>query len=126
MRGYAYVLGNYVLMGKFDESLAPPPATNMVYQLVSAVQVESGPRLFWPHFGFFYKAKNTKVKVIFLEKSSGTQHNVLDIMVNELNNEIERESEWKYFSKNISEISFISTAWSGTSDVEWQVRYAIS
>ena len=66
------------------------------------------------------------MKVIFLEKSSGTQHNVLDIMVNELNNEIERESEWKYFSKNISEISFISTAWSGTSDVEWQVRCVIS
>ena len=47
-------------------------------------------------------------------------------MVNEPNNEIEKESEWKYFSKNISEVSFISTAWGGTSDVEWQVRYAIS
>ena len=46
-------------------------------------------------------------------------------MVNEPSNEIERESEWKYFAKNISEISFISTAWSGTSEVEWQVECVI-
>ena len=77
--------------------------------------------MFYPHFGFFYRAKNTRVKVIFLEKPSGTQHEILNIMVNEPNNEIQRESEWKYFSKNISEISFISTAWGGTTDVEWQV-----
>ena len=46
-------------------------------------------------------------------------------MVNAPNNEIERESEWKYFSKNISEVGFISTAWNGTTEVEWQVRCAI-
>ena len=44
----------------------------------------------------------------------------MDTWVNTPDDEIEREVDWKYFSKNISEVSFISTAWSGTSEVEWQ------
>ena len=48
----------------------------------------------------------------------------MNTMVNTLNDEIESGNdghEWKYFFKNITEESFISTAWSGSSEVEWQV-----
>ena len=95
---------------------------NSRYALISPIQIEKGPRLLFPHFGFYYRAKNTRIRVIFLEKSSNTQHNIMDNWVNTPDDEIEREVDWKYFSKNISEVSFISTAWSGTSEVEWQVQ----
>ena len=42
-------------------------------------------------------------------------------MINELNDAIERDMEWKYFSKNISEVTFISSAWESLTEVEWQV-----
>ena len=92
------------------------------YALLSAAQVEEGPRLIPPHFGFFYKAKNTRIKVIFVEKPS-TQHVIMNILENELNNEIEREPEWKYYGKNLSDVTFLSTAWSGNTRVEWQVCF---
>ena len=94
---------------------------NANYALVSAIQVEEGPRLFNPHFGFFYKPKNTRVKVIFVEKASGTQHVIMNVLENPLGNEIDREMEWKYFSKNLSDVSFLSTAWKGNSKLAWQV-----
>ena len=62
------------------------------------------------------------MKVIFIETSSNTQHDIMNSMVNNLNDEIESDNEWRYFFKNITEESFISTAWSGTSEVEWQVK----
>ena len=46
----------------------------------------------------------------------------MDSMVNTLTNEIETENEWKYFFKNITEESFISSAWAGSTEVEWQVN----
>ena len=105
-------LDNYVLRGN-DE--------NSRYALVSPIQIEKGPRLLFPHFGFHYRAKNTRVKVTFVEVASNTEHDIMDSMINTLDDEIETENEWRYFFKNISEENFISTAWSGTSEVEWQV-----
>ena len=86
---------------------------NTNYGLVSAIQVEEGPRLFYPHFGFFYKAKNTNVKVIFAETASGTKH--------EIKNSLENDFYWKSFSKNLSDVSFLNTAWGGSTKLEWQV-----
>ena len=109
------ILDNYILRGD-DE--------NSRYALVSSIQLEKGTRLLFPHFGFHYRAKNTRVKVIFVETAANTQHEVMNTMVNTLNDEIENGNdgnEWKYFFKNITEESFISTAWSGSSEVEWQV-----
>ena len=83
--------------------------------------MEKGARLLFPHFGFHYRAKNTRVKVIFVETASNTQHEVMNEMVNTLNDEIDNANEWKYFFKNITEENFISTAWAGSSEVEWQV-----
>ena len=86
---------------------------NTNYGLVSAIQVEEGPRLFYPHFGFFYKARNTRVKVIFAETVSGTKH--------EITNSVENDYYWKTFSKNLSDVSFLSTAWGGSTKLEWRV-----
>ena len=47
--------------------------SNTNYALVSAIQVEEGPRLFYPHLGFYYKATNTRLKVILIEIASGTK-----------------------------------------------------
>ena len=107
------ILDNFVLRGN-DE--------NSRYAIVSSIQLEKGPRLLFPHFGFHYRAKNTRVRVIFLETASNTQHDIMDSMVNTLTDEIETENEWKYFFKNITEESFISSAWAGSTEVEWQVN----
>ena len=104
---------NYVLRGT---------DANSVYALVSPIQIEKGPRLLFPHFGFHYRANDTRVKVIFLETSSNTQHEIMNSMENDLNNEHnETENEWRYFFKNISDVSFISSAWQASDEVEWQV-----
>ena len=73
-----------------------------------------------PIFGFYYRAKRTRVKVIFLETSTNTQHEIMNKDINTANDEIETANEWKYFFKNISEVSFISTAWETTDEMEWQ------
>ena len=91
--------------------------------MVSAIQVEEGPRLFDTTFGFFYKAKNTNIKVVFVEKASNTQHVQFDMLENPLNNEIDTTSSWKYFSKNLSDVSFLTTAWSANTKLEWQVIF---
>ena len=90
---------------------------NTNYGLVSAIQVEEGPRLFYPHFGFYYKAKNTRVKVIFAETASGTKH--------EIKNSVENAYYWKTFSTNLSDGSFLSTAWGGNAKLEWQVCHEL-
>ena len=91
--------------------------------MVSAIQVEEGPRLFDTTFGFFYKAKNTNIKVVFVEKASNTQHVQFDMLENPPNNEIDTTSSWKYFSKNLSDVSFLTTAWSANTKLEWQVIF---
>ena len=108
-------LDNYVLKGTDP---------NSKYAIVSQLQIEKGPRLLFPHFGFHYRAKNTRVKVIFLETSSNTQHEIKNSMENALDDEIETENEWKYFFKNISDVSFISAAWDASDEVEWKVCWS--
>ena len=90
-------------MGKYDHSLGGSP---MEYHLVSEVQIEKGPRLFWPHFGFFYKAIATKIEVYVHEIPSGFLIKIMDEgLVNEINNPISQVSDWKYLSKNLSTIT---------------------
>ena len=50
------------------------------YALISPILRESGKRWFYPHFGFAYKAINTKVKVFFVFNTGGSvsKLNVLD------------------------------------------------
>ena len=93
---------------------------NSKYGLVSSVQIEKGNRIMSPIFGFYYRAKRTRVKVIFLETSTNTQHEIMNKDINTANDEIETANEWKYFFKNISEVNFISTAWGTTDEMEWQ------
>ena len=96
---------------------------NSKYGLVSSVQIEKGNRIMSPIFGFYYRAKRTRVKVIFLETSTNTQHEIMNKDINTANDEIETANEWKYFFKNISEVNFISTAWGTTDEMEWQVYH---
>ena len=98
---------------------------------MSAIQVEEGPRLFDTVFGFYYKAKNTQIKVIFVETASNTQHVQLDLLEyppsssSNLPNEIDDFSSWKYFSKNLSDVSFLTTAWAADTRLEWQVFFLL-
>ena len=96
---------------------------NSKYGLVSSMQIEKGNRIMSPIFGFYYRAKRTRVKVIFLETSTNTQHEIMNKDINTANDEIETANEWKYFFKNISEVNFISTAWGTTDEMEWQVYH---
>ena len=96
---------------------------NSKYGLVSSMQIEKGNRIMSPIFGFYYRAKRTRVKVIFLETSTNTQHEIMNKDINTANDEIETANEWKYFFKNISEVNFISTAWGTTDELEWQVYH---
>ena len=96
--------------------------SNTNYALVSAIQVEEGPRLFYPHLGFYYKAANTRLKVILVETASGTKHEIKNNLLNAHDNELERHEEWRYFTQNLTDVSFLSSAWSGSTRTEWQVH----
>ena len=114
IKHFSYIKANYILRG--DDA-------NSKYGLVSSVQIEKGNRLMSPIFGFYYRAKRTRVKVIFLETSTNTQHEIMNEEINTANDEIETANEWKYFFKNMSEVNFISTAWAATDEMEWQVYH---
>lgn len=106
-------------MGKYDDSLGGSP---MEYHLVSEVQIEKGPRLFWPHFGFFYKAIATKIEVYFYDLSTGFLTEILNEgLVNEINNPISQVSDWKYISKNLSTETKFKNMWDADTEKSWQV-----
>ena len=111
------------MVGKFDGSLAPSPGTNMVYQLTSAVQVENGARLFWPHFGFFYKAVATKISVYLYDLATSSEVKIIDEgIVNPIGNTVSSETEWKYISKNLSTVAELTSMWNSGSEKLWQGR----
>ena len=107
------------MAGEFDASLASA-ASSMEYHLVSAVQVENGKRLLWPHFGFFYKAVATKISVYFYDLTTATK--IIDEgIVNPIGNSISKEKEWKYVSKNLSTLTQFTNMWSANTEKSWQV-----
>ena len=110
-----------MLTGKYDAVLAN--ANNMVeYHLVSAVQYENGRRMFWHHFGFFYKAVATKISVHMYDLSSSSLHPVIDLgVVNPLGNEISEDMDWMYVSKNLSTMTEFTDMWDANTDKLWQV-----
>ena len=120
-----FLSGNYVLMGKFDDDLASGDSS-MEYHLVSAVQLENGPRQFWPHFGFFYKAIATKVEVYFYDISSSALVKIMDEgLVDEISNTVSKASDWKYLSKNLSTITQFTDMWNTNTEKSWKVRKTI-
>ena len=76
-------------------------------------------RWFYPHFGFAYKAINTNVKVIFVSDIGGSDSKsvLMDQSFNELN------TNWQYFFKNLSDVSFLNGVWSDLTEPEllWQI-----
>ena len=114
------ILANYVLMGKYDAALTS--GSWMEYQLVSSVQVENGRRMFWPHFGFFYKAVATKISVHMYDLSSASLHTVVDLgLVNPVGNAISKDTDWKYLSKNLSALTEFTSMWDANTEKLWQV-----
>ena len=108
-------------MGKYDSALANGNAW-MEYQLISSIQVEKGRRMFWPHFGFFYKAVATKISVLMCDESCSSVSSVIDLgLVNPVDNKISNDMDWKYVSKNLSEMTEFTTMWDANTAKSWQV-----
>ena len=67
--------------------------------------------MFDPVFGFAYKAKNTNIKVSILKKDDLSNPEViLDKFVDKIENEVVSEG-WTYFSKNLSDVNILNSAW---------------
>ena len=91
------------------------------YGLVSAVQQERGAKLLYPHFGFSYRAMKARLMVIFVETASNTQHTMLNM---DLTTSV--EDRWRYWSKNISTVDFITTAWSNYANTPTPLLWRVS
>ena len=89
------------------------------YTLSSPILREEGKRLFYPHFGFAYKAIDANVKVIFVSDVGGanTQTVLFDKSDHSLN------TNWQYFFTNLSDVTFLSDVWSDSAEPEllWQI-----
>ena len=67
--------------------------------------------MFDPFFGFAYKAKNTNIKVsIFKKDDLSNPEVILDKFVDKIENEVVSEG-WTYFSKNLSDVNILKSAW---------------
>ncbi len=87
------------------------------YHFASPAMFENSDRLFYPHFGFAYQGKNTKVKVVFLEDNDVTKPvEVWDTLVDE-------PGVWRYFGKNLTEVQFLNDNWNASPAVTkwWRI-----
>ena len=80
---------------------------------------EKGKRWFYPHFGFAYKTINANVRVILVSDIGGS--NTQTIELNEKSNDL--NTNWQYFFKNLTEVTFLSDAWNDATESElfWQI-----
>ncbi len=103
-----FSLDNFVLSAK----------TAGEYALFSPIQRDSDPKMFDPFFGFAVKGKSSKVRVIVRQISPKTSFQDLTpgafLNVN--------SDSWSYFSRNLSNVQFLSSAWSSSTPIEWQVK----
>ena len=78
--------------------------------------------MFDPFFGFAYKAKNTNIKVsIFKKDDLSNPEVILDKFVDKIENEVVSEG-WTYFSKNLSEVAILKTAWDDSAtEFKWRI-----
>ena len=90
------------------------------YLLLSKWQVENGPRMFDSHFGFAYKARNTNVKVSLYKDGDSTPVVILDKFVDAIQKSVVDEG-WHYFSKNLSDVTFLKDAWDSSTEIKWRV-----
>ena len=89
------------------------------YAFVSPLLREKGKRWFYPHFGFAYKAINANVRVILVSDIGGS--NTQTVELNEMSNDL--NTNWQYFFKNLTEVTFLSDAWNDATEPElfWQI-----
>ncbi len=95
---------NYQLSGYYEGD----------YMIASGMQHENGKRMFYPQFGFSYRGINTSIEVLFVE--NGNTHSIWKYYLNMTSD------DWQYFGKNLSDVGFLSTAWSSDTELDWQVR----
>ena len=66
-------------------------------------------------FGFAYKGKSSTVKVVIRQVAPTAATKVVTSLAANF-------EAWNYFSKNLSDVDFLRTAWSSTSTkAEWMV-----
>ena len=75
MHNHTNIADNYYLAGYYTGD----------YMLQSKWQHENGPRMFYPMFGFAYKAVNTNVKVSLIKDGDSNHVIVLDRFVEKVN-----------------------------------------
>jgi len=87
------------------------------YHFVSPLLEENGPRLYYPHFGFAYRAKNTKVKALILEDGDPSKkHTMWDLLLDD-------QDSWNYLGKNLTEVTFLNDLWTAAAPVvkKWKL-----
>ena len=89
------------------------------YAFVSPLLREKGKRWFYPHFGFAYKTINANIRVILVSDIGGS--NTQTVELNEMSNDL--NTNWQYFFKNLTEVTFLSDAWNDATEPElfWQI-----
>ena len=112
---YMLLSGNYVINVSENENI------NLIFLITIAWQQNNKAykRMFYPMFGFAYKAVNTNVKVSLIKEGDSNHVIVLDRFVEKVNGD---ESEgWHYFSKNLSHVDFLKDAWDSDTEIKWRV-----
>ncbi len=88
------------------------------YALFSPIQKDVELKIFDLFFGFAFKGKNSKVRVIARQILPTT---LLQDLTPATSLNANSES-WSYFSRNLSNIQFLASAWSSNAPIEWQVK----
>ena len=86
------------------------------FSLVSPILLEDGPRPFFPQFGFAMRGKKVITNVYFVEIESGTKHTIFTE-----DRDAERLKQWDYFTFNLTEVSFLKSAWDAGTKLEWRI-----
>ena len=110
MHNHTNIADNYYLAGYYTGD----------YMLQSKWQHENGPRMFYPMFGFAYKAINTNVKVSLYKDGESSPVVILDKFHDKIeHNDV--DDGWHYFSKNLTNVAFLKSAWDSSTAIKWRV-----
>ena len=71
-------------------------------------------------FGFAYKAINTNVKVSLYKDGESSPVVILDKFHDKIeHNDV--DDGWYYFSKNLTDVAFLKSAWDSSTAIKWKV-----
>jgi len=84
-----------------------------VYSIFSAIQKSTEPTFFDQFFGLSYKGTKSTVRIVARQISPTV---VMEDFATPT-----ADDSWNYYSKNVSKVLFLNTAWKVGTVVEWQV-----